>query len=60
MYLEGPIMANIVLADEINRTSPRTQSALLEAMEERCVTVDGRYAQAAGAVAADRDAEPAG
>lgn len=36
----GPIFANIVLADEINRTSPRTQSALLEAMEEHQVTVD--------------------
>ncbi|MBE3075303.1 MAG: MoxR family ATPase [Actinobacteria bacterium] len=36
----GPIFANIVLADEINRTSPRTQSALLEAMEEQQVTVD--------------------
>ncbi|MFF2093273.1 AAA family ATPase [Paenibacillus sp. NPDC058174] len=41
IYRPGPIMANIVLADEINRTSPRTQSALLEAMEERHVTVDG-------------------
>ncbi len=41
IYREGPIMANIVLADEINRSSPRTQSALLEAMEERSVTVDG-------------------
>ncbi|WP_235680212.1 AAA family ATPase [Paenibacillus albicereus] len=41
VYREGPIMANVVLADEINRTSPRTQSALLEAMEERRVTVDG-------------------
>ncbi|SDT06329.1 MoxR-like ATPase [Paenibacillaceae bacterium GAS479] len=41
IYREGPVMANVVLADEINRTSPRTQSALLEAMEERCVTVDG-------------------
>ncbi len=40
-YRPGPIMANIVLADEINRASPKTQSALLEAMEERCVTVDG-------------------
>lgn len=36
----GPLFANIVLADEINRTSPRTQSALLEAMEEHQVTVD--------------------
>jgi MoxR-like ATPase len=37
----GPVFANIVLADEINRASPRTQSALLEVMEERTVTVDG-------------------
>jgi MoxR-like ATPase len=37
---EGPIFSNIVLADEINRAGPRTQSALLEAMEERQVTVD--------------------
>ncbi|EZP79226.1 ATPase [Parageobacillus genomosp. 1] len=40
-YKPGPIMGNIVLADEINRTSPKTQSALLEAMEEGSVTVDG-------------------
>jgi MoxR-like ATPase len=38
----GPIFANIVIADEINRGSPKTQSALLEVMEERRVTVDGR------------------
>lgn len=38
----GPILGNIVLADEINRTSPKTQSALLEGMEEKSVTVDGR------------------
>ncbi|WML43513.1 MoxR family ATPase [Neobacillus sp. PS3-40] len=38
----GPIMANIVLADEINRATPRTQSSLLEAMEERQVTIDGQ------------------
>jgi len=37
----GPIQANVVLADEINRTPPKTQSALLEAMEERQVTIDG-------------------
>ncbi|WP_138417803.1 AAA family ATPase [Aquibacillus sediminis] len=37
----GPILGNIVLADEINRTSPKTQSSLLEAMEETSVTVDG-------------------
>lgn len=40
-FRPGPIMANFVLADEMNRTSPRTQAALLEAMEERNVTVDG-------------------
>lgn len=40
-FRPGPIHANIVLADEINRAAPRTQSALLEAMEERKVTVDG-------------------
>ena len=40
-FRPGPIFANVVLADEINRASPKTQSALLEAMEERQVTVDG-------------------
>jgi MoxR-like ATPase len=40
-FRPGPILANIVLADEINRATPRTQSALLEAMEERQVTVEG-------------------
>ncbi|MCX6044949.1 MAG: MoxR family ATPase [Chloroflexi bacterium] len=40
-YRPGPIVAQIVLADEINRAGPRTQSSLLEAMEERQVTVDG-------------------
>jgi len=40
-FMPGPIFANIVLADEINRASPKTQSALLEAMEERQITVDG-------------------
>ncbi|GIO67781.1 AAA family ATPase [Paenibacillus cookii] len=40
-YRPGPLMNNLVLADELNRASPRTQSALLEAMEERKVTVDG-------------------
>jgi MoxR-like ATPase len=38
----GPVFANVVLGDEINRASPKTQSALLEVMEERVVTVDGR------------------
>lgn len=40
-YRPGPIMAQIVLADEINRATPKTQAALLEAMEEKQVTVDG-------------------
>ena len=40
-YREGPIVAQVVLADEINRASPKTQAALLEAMEEHQVTVDG-------------------
>ena len=40
-YKEGAIMSQVILADEINRTSPKTQSALLEVMEEKQVTVDG-------------------
>jgi MoxR-like ATPase len=40
-FREGPVFTNILLADEINRTPPKTQAALLEAMEERQVTVDG-------------------
>ena len=41
-FLPGPVFANIILADEINRTPPKTQSALLEAMQEHRVTVQGR------------------
>ena len=41
VYQEGSVFCNLLLADEINRTSPKTQSALLEAMEERRVTVEG-------------------
>ncbi len=40
-FMPGPVFANILLADEINRATPRTQAALLEAMQERQVTVDG-------------------
>ena len=40
-FLPGPVMVNVVLADEINRATPRTQACLLEAMQERQVTVDG-------------------
>jgi len=42
--MRGPVMTNLLLADEINRAIPRTQSALLEAMEERQVTIDGETA----------------
>lgn len=42
VFYPGPVFTNILLADEINRTTPRTQSALLEAMEERQVTVEGQ------------------
>ncbi len=41
-FREGPVFTNLLLADEINRTPPKTQSSLLEAMEERQVSVDGR------------------
>jgi MoxR-like ATPase len=41
-FREGPIFTNLLLADEINRTPPKTQSSLLEAMEERQVTIDGK------------------
>jgi MoxR-like ATPase len=41
-FREGPVFTNLLLADEINRTPPKTQAALLEAMEERQVTVEGR------------------
>lgn len=41
-FIKGPVFANIVLADEINRTPPKTQAALLEAMQERTVTVAGK------------------
>src|SRR5690606_40903019 len=41
-FREGPVFTNLLLADEINRTPPKTQAALLEAMEERQVSMDGR------------------
>lgn len=41
-FIKGPVFANIVLADEINRTPPKTQAALLEAMQEKCITVSGK------------------
>src|SRR5688572_33192700 len=45
-FLHGPLFANVVLADEINRTPPKTQAALLEAMQERQVTVGGKIGRA--------------
>ncbi len=42
-FIKGPIFANIILADEINRTPPKTQAALLEAMQERAITVAGHH-----------------
>lgn len=42
-FIKGPVFANIILADEINRTPPKTQAALLEAMQERSVTVAGHH-----------------
>lgn len=44
-FIKGPVFANIVLADEINRTPPKTQAALLEAMQERAVTITGQRYQ---------------
>ncbi len=54
----GPIFANVVLADEINRTTPRTQSALLEAMSEGQVSIDDATHELDAAVHGDGDAEP--
>ncbi|GAA3729970.1 MULTISPECIES: MoxR family ATPase [Flavobacterium] len=42
-FIKGPIFSNIILADEINRTPPKTQAALLEAMQERSVTIAGQH-----------------
>ena len=57
-FRPGGVFANVVLADEINRASPKTQSALLEAMEERQVTVDAAHLPAAAPVHGDRHPEP--
>ena len=58
VYQPGPIQANIVLADEINRATPKTQAALLEAMEETAGHHRRRDAQARRAVPGDGHAEP--
>ena len=57
-FRPGPIFANVVLVDEINRASPKTQSGLLECMQERHVTVDAHLARAGAPVHGLRDAEP--
>ena len=62
-FWAGPVFANVVLADEINRASPKTQSALLEAMEESSVTVDGttrRLPQPFGVIATQNPVEHEG
>ena len=59
-FKPGPVFANIVVGDEINRASPKTQSALLECMEERQVTVDGTDLPAGTAVHGHRHPEPDG
>ena len=45
VFREGPVFTNLLLADEINRTPPKTQSALLESMEEHTVSIDGETRQ---------------
>ena len=59
VFRPGPVFADVLLVDEINRAGPKTQSALLEAMEERQVTVDRQNYRAAGQLPGHRDAEPA-
>jgi MoxR-like ATPase len=58
-FRKGPIFANIVLADEVNRATPKTQSALLEVMQEHAVTIGGETLPAGAAVLRARHAEPA-
>ena len=57
-FQPGPVFANVVLVDEINRATPKTQSGLLESMEERQVTVDGEHAAHLPTVHGHRHAEP--
>ena len=57
-FRRGPLFTGLLLADEINRTPPKTQAALLEAMQERQVTVEGETFLAAGAVPRARDRQP--
>src|SRR5262249_59980534 len=57
-FLPGPLFANIVLADEVNRTPPKTQAALLEAMQERQVTVGGQRHRLGGPLLVPRAPQP--
>ncbi len=57
-FRPGPVFTNVLLADEINRAPPKTQAALLEAMQERQVTIDGAHPAARAAVPGARDPEP--
>ena len=57
-FVHGPVFANIILADEINRTPPKTQAALLQAMQEREVTAGAQTYAPAGPVLRNRDTEP--
>ena len=59
-FIKGPIFAQLLMADEINRASPRTQSALLQAMQEYHVSVAGQRARPAAPVPCARDAKSAG
>ncbi len=56
-FVPGPIFANVLLADEINRTPPKTQSALLEAMQEASCTVRGNHLSLGASVLCARHAE---
>jgi MoxR-like ATPase len=58
VFHQGPVFAQVLLADEINRAGPKTQSALLEAMEEQQVSVENETRAAAAALLRDRHAEP--
>ena len=58
VFRPGPVFTSVLLADEINRTPPKTQAALLEAMEERQVTIEGEPRPLPGPVHRARDAEP--
>ncbi len=60
IFHPGPIFAQVILADEVNRATPKTQSALLEAMEEHQVTAEGETRPLPRAVLRHRDPEPVG